>query len=425
MKTMHMLLLTITLIGVMASSAFAGVSREQALEKARRFLNTMGVTVSEALPEMNDSPMQRMTLGRHFIWRFIWSEAFVGIDSESGEILWFDAYKAAQARFDQGDIPPALSEAEAVRQAKAFARQMGLPVGETREDNAHLLPFSSASAEGSAAGIRSITFRRFYQGYPMPDYFSVSIEPYEQRVVNFLVNWKGMPICDTTVNLTEDEATKLAVDGLTARGIPAMRDSNEERNPPTAVKLMILCPNYYWTDYPGGAPFSRLAWIIGVARSDGSALGTVYIDAATGEWLGGGGVRSGQTVKLKSVPFQANAKAFLATRMARSKRVSLHRLPGHQTVAIQPQDQARWAALGALLATLPPLPRPPAGLGTERLTFTGEGQTWRLQQVGASVRLEGPGVPGGAIGFRAGQGFEEKLVRLAAPLAGGKKPPGK
>ncbi len=41
------------------------------------------------------------------------------------------------------------------------------------------------------------------------------------------------------------------------------------------------------------------------------------------------------------------------------------------------------------------------------------------------MRLEGPGVPGGAIGFRAGQGFAEQLVRLAAPLAGGKKPPGK
>ncbi|MCC6442254.1 MAG: hypothetical protein IT210_02235 [Armatimonadetes bacterium] len=422
MKATSALLLIVILALLFIPNAFAALDREQALEKARAFLRSMQVSVDNTTLDMDSSPKRKITLGRHSVWAFIWSQAFVNVSAESGEILWFGhthLKNTSWDRFARGEMPAAmLSEKEAVRQARDFASKMGLPVGETKIGHPapHIIPLENAPSGETGVGTWAITFRRYYREYPMTDYFSVWIDPYEERIVDFMVNWEGMPTCDTEININEEEATRLAIEGFATRGIQAVRDANSERNPPTAIKLMIRHPNYHWTDYPGMVPYSRLVWMTAVAHTDGSALGVVYVDAATGEWLGGDAVR-GDSRRLKSIPFSANAKAFLISRWVRSESASI---PASNTrsVTLQPKEKARWAALGALLATLTPLDKAPEATGSDCLTFKTKGQVYRLRWGNRGLRLDGPDVPGGAIGYAAEKTFRNKLIGLAAPLAG-------
>lgn len=61
----------------------------------------------------------------------------------------------------------------------------------------------------------------------------------------------------------------------------------EEFDLSASANLMIVNPNYRWTDKALDVPdiHSRLAWVIPFEKYEGR--GEIYIDAETGEMLGG------------------------------------------------------------------------------------------------------------------------------------------
>ncbi|MCC6444446.1 MAG: hypothetical protein IT210_13455 [Armatimonadetes bacterium] len=412
MKAFKNIALVIGLFLFVGMSAYGEISRDQAVQTAQAFLKSLEVPVGQEAPEVS---MARLPGTQEPTWYVIWPQAFVQAHRETGRILWFHATRQIEEinqRLSQKEAPLLTNETEAIEQARAFADRMALPLSETSVQAA-LAYRPKAAAGDSSAGIWNVLFQRQLRGYTTPDSFWVWVEPYEKRVVEFKINW-NTPECDTDVLVPENRAVRLALDGLAARGIPAVLD---EKHPP-ASRLSVLRPNYAWTEYAlpsQSVPFARLAWVIAVAQPEGAPIGNVWIDAANGDWLGGG-LAGGALLSVKSVPLAANAKAFLMSRFARAESIQVYRLTGDHAPILRTGGTGQQAKLASLLACLKP--GRPAIKQTVRswIVWPVQGKQYRLAQGQGVFRLQGPDVPGGSLYFTAGSHFKTKLTAILPAL---------
>ncbi|MCC6442003.1 MAG: hypothetical protein IT210_00960 [Armatimonadetes bacterium] len=320
-------ILAIGLICCLMPTAYADLTQEQAREKARVFLFSLnkGVGINDLL-QRNSRRESDNTL----IWPFFCNNGAirVNIDSTTGEVVSFDDRELAlrnEERFKNKEAPIIRSAAEAREKADAMLHKLAPSFNEFQPvvqistsgwtSNGGFAPTTVKSIDQLIEpGYWSIKYKRLYNTFEVfGDNCTVWLDLYEGRPIFLRFNSRT-PVCETVQNVTREEAIRLTLDGMKQRGLSAVVSFNN-----VYPRLAILRPNYCWTDYAipsGSAPFTRLAWIIQVNAADNSTLGIVYIDAASGEWLGGDTV-AGKRYPLKTVPPQANALAFIFTQYIR------------------------------------------------------------------------------------------------------------
>ncbi|MCC6442652.1 MAG: hypothetical protein IT210_04230 [Armatimonadetes bacterium] len=374
--------------------------------------------------------------GQQAVWSFDFQAGRLSIGVESQRILEFfnnQLLENNKQHIVNGDAVEVKTFSEAIILARDYAQRLGLPLDETNIEQPSIATLDNTGrstlkvdepSRMSHMGYWRVLFRRFHKGYPMPDYFVLGIDPYESRVAEFRYQW-GTPTCETAVYLSAERACQLALEGLEARGIRAVAE-RQIRNT-TFPLLRIIRPNYIWTAFSVQqdlVPFTRLAWVIPVVEpiadsKDSQRLGTVWMDAATGEWLGGSPVRTSSIQTAKALPLtsETNIKAFLVSKLIRSVKAILHLPSDKGGVSIQHTDKTRWSSLCKLLSQMKPLKQAPTG-GVIFLTLSlkEESDQLKLLKNENVVRLDGTKVPGGGLGFAIDKGFQEKLVMLAAPL---------
>lgn len=243
------------------------IAKEEAVKKAQDALKAVGVTPAAMTAELiEENP------GGRTLWQVKAGEDYeMWIDASSGEKKFFLAHKKVATSAGK---PAAAKEKLPAESAYSIAKGQALKMGLS-------LPGSKPSEVQFMDGLGVIRFKwvREEGGYRYrDDWILLGADPYTGELLGYHKNYFSNKPASLTVKVEKERAAEIASKFAEAIGFEL--DGKRE-------ELMLVNPNYRWTKEVKKMPSPdvRLAWVFSMQKTEGE--GEIWVDAATGEVLGG------------------------------------------------------------------------------------------------------------------------------------------
>lgn len=251
-------------------TANTGISKEVATQIARKTFKVVApgstpsdVRLAHSLPHQND------------VWQVDFgADGQVQVDVKTGKPLFVISEKAFRAMVANANNESFISEDQAKAAALDYASKMSLGLDGVLS-SAELVK-NKGGTEG--ANVWDLKWQRVLQGYRFKDdWVVVGINAHNKDLMVYHDNFFSNAPNTLSVNVGKEEALERVRAIATQEGFNLNRDAT----------LMIVNPNYRWTDHmiESPNPDTRLAWVVSFDKLEGR--GEIYVDAENGGMLGG------------------------------------------------------------------------------------------------------------------------------------------
>ncbi|MBS3908180.1 MAG: hypothetical protein KGZ93_00885 [Actinobacteria bacterium] len=173
---------------------------------------------------------------------------------------------------------PLLPEEEVLKRATARGKSFGIAVPDSKPTEATSYRQIDSEEEGTVQWM--FKWARESRGYKYyNDWFLIIADGYKGEIIGSNKRYESVEPSTFAINVSKERALQLASTISAKNGFDV--------RPENAV-LMIVNPNYRWTaeNFVLDTVEARLAWVIDFKKTE-EGHGSIWIDAATGEKLGG------------------------------------------------------------------------------------------------------------------------------------------
>jgi len=243
------------------------VSGDLILGRLNKNPQDIGMATASAL---DDPKMDR-------IWEIEYGpDVLMRISPETGELLFFIDYALCTELLSE-DMT-SMNQTDSTDQAREYLEDLDISVPSDQEPRITFMPGFNAY---------EVYFPRMLDGYPFEsDFVLLDLAAGDGRLLSFHKAYYSA-LCKTDVELTEDQAHKIAAAFVAQHGELLGFEIGK-----SSSELRIVQPNCYWTpgceqEYEGA---SRLAYVVTLWNADElmfPELVVLWIDSESGEMLGG------------------------------------------------------------------------------------------------------------------------------------------
>lgn len=197
------------------------------------------------------------------------------INANNGEVRFvFDGESSADAVNNAKTTPlPTLTKEQALSSIRKATSKLRLFVPSSEPFQAELL------SHGDTDRHWNFKWARVERGYKYhDDWIFIFADAYKGQIIGYNKNFISNTPASFEVRIQKERALELAKEFAADKNFKLV---------PEKLELMIVNPNYRWTDKMNKVPSidTRLSWVIGFTKHEGS--GEIWIDVKTGEMLGG------------------------------------------------------------------------------------------------------------------------------------------
>lgn len=222
--------------------------------------------------------MMDLQPGNRRVWQFEYQgQGGLDIDAQSEKVTFFFNKKRRKELADEPPSATRLTKEVALEKSKNQARLLGIEIGD-----------SSGSAvlnerPGEAWGSWDFSWPREKNGYKFKtDRIVLAVDTLQGKILAYNFYWISDDPASTEASISQNDARDTAIKTASANGFGLS---------PSAGHLLIINPNYKWTSNFVKMPpkETRLAWVFDFdnSKDNWTHEAEVWIDAATGEMLGG------------------------------------------------------------------------------------------------------------------------------------------
>ncbi|MEW5705917.1 MAG: hypothetical protein AB1743_03850 [Actinomycetota bacterium] len=215
--------------------------------------------------------------GKQLLWEALSDQdGEVQVNAINGEIKFvLNMKNVIDVTSDARASHPLISKESALQSVRKIAKDLQLFVPDEEPDEANLLKHSDNK---DAVHRWYFKWAREEQGFEYhDDWVFAYVDAYKGKLIGYNKNYVSYTKPSLDIKIKEAEALELAKKIANKNGYSLIPEKSE---------LMIVNPNYRWTDNFVMFPEeTRLAWIIHFSKLTG--IGEIWIDASTREMLGG------------------------------------------------------------------------------------------------------------------------------------------
>lgn len=245
------------------------ISTETAHGIAKGVFEKLGISAGPYRTKLTNAPLFS---ANHYWEMNAGEDATLKVEAKSGRVLGLVNYKMSHA---EDDASGTVTASEAKNKALKYAADLGLTVDRVVQPDIQLLTQFSRSKSWL------VRWPRTFHGIP-----------YAQDAIDFDIGAKsgGLLIYSYRYPSQEPVSSQISLDEKSARSIAQNYMTGYQRNlkKDTPGKLMVVNPNYYWTEGFNANPVSEAAvgWVfklqdnseIWVSAKDGKILGGVHVN---------------------------------------------------------------------------------------------------------------------------------------------------